>query len=91
MDLTFQLTGTNNEGTISEPDIVTITVIPVATPPSEEEPQTMYDIIKDIIKNPLDITNSVGSSHKIIDILTDSNCHNGRLAFDLIGDWKGNK
>jgi len=83
-DLTFQLTVTNNEDTTSEPDEVTITVNPVATPPPEEEPRTISDLIKGIILNPLDVTNSVDSANEIRDILTDNDRGNDQLVCDLI-------
>ncbi len=81
----FLIESPNEQGTINEPDKVIITVIPVATPPSKVDSQTIYDLTKDILKNPLGITNSVESSHKMIDVITDSNRDNDRIVCDLIG------
>ncbi len=86
--LTFQLTVTNEEGITSEPDEVIVTVSPLTTSHSPEEPQTIKGIIKNIIQNPLDITNSTESSNKIIDILRDGNSDNYQLACDPLDDTK---
>jgi hypothetical protein len=84
-NLTFQLTVTNEEGITSKPDEVTVTVSPIFTPfPPTEEPQTIRDIITDLIQNPLDITNSIESSNKIIEILTDSNSDNDQIVCGLL-------
>ena len=84
-DLAFQLTVTNEEGITSEPDEVVITVKPTtAPPPPNEEPKTIGDLIKGIIQNPLDITNSIDSANEIRDILTDNNRDNDKLACDLL-------
>jgi hypothetical protein len=92
INLTFQLTVSKEEGTTSEPDRMTVTVSPVTTtPPPPEHPQTIYDIIKNIVKNLLDTTNSVESSHKIIDILTDGNRDNDQIACDLLVDIESNQ
>jgi hypothetical protein len=64
-NLTFQLIVTNEEGLASEPDQVTDTVSPSSTSPPTEEPQTINDIIKELVKNPLDITNSIQLSKEI--------------------------
>ncbi len=85
-NLTFQLTVSNEEGSTSEPDRVSVTVSPDLTSPPSEEPQTIYDIIKNIVKNPIDIANSVESSHRIIDILTDGNRDNDQTVCELLGD-----
>jgi len=84
-DLTFQLTVTNEKGTTSKPDDVTITVKPIsAPPPPYEEPKTISDLIKSIIHNPLNITNSINSANEIRDILTDDNPDNDQIVCDLI-------
>jgi hypothetical protein len=83
--ITFQLTVTNEEGITSEPDKVVVTVSPVFAPPPSEDPQTIRDIIIDLIQNPLDITNSIESSNKIIEILTDGNSDNDQLVCELLG------
>ena len=82
-DLTFQLTVTNEEGTVSEPDEVIITINPISQPPPEE-PRTIGDLIKGIIKNPLDMTNSIDSANQIRDILTDDNPDNDQIVCDLL-------
>ena len=70
----------------SEPDEVTVTVNPLATPPSPEEegPRTISNIIRGIIQNPLDVTNSIDSANEICNILTDNDRYNDRLVCDLI-------
>ena len=77
-------TVTSNEEIKSEPDEVVITVDPVQSPPPEEEPKTVSDLIKGIIQNPLDVTNSIDSANEIRDILTDDNRDNDQLVCDLI-------
>ena len=88
MNLTFQLIITNEEGITSKPDEVTITVSPISTSPPTEEPQTINDIITYLVKNPLDITNSMELSKEILHILTDSDRNNDQIACDLLGDIK---
>ena len=61
-----------------------ITVNPVSTNPPEEEPRTIQDIIKSIIQNPLDITNSLDSANEIKDILTDNNRDNDQTSCNLL-------
>jgi hypothetical protein len=51
--------------------------------------QTINDIIKDIVRKPLGITNSIQLSKDIIDILTDGDCYNDKIAYDLLGEIKG--
>jgi hypothetical protein len=63
---------------------VTITVIPLATPVSEEDLQSIRDIITDLITNLLDFANSIKSSNKIIDILTDNNSDNDQLVCEFL-------
>ena len=82
--LTFQLTVTSNEEIKSEPDEVVITVVPVQSPPPEEEPKTVSDLFKGIIQNPLNVTNSIDSANEIRNILTDNNRDNDQIACDLI-------
>lgn len=87
VDFVFQLTVTNEQGITSEPDEVIVTVIPSPPPPpTTEEPQTIKDIIKNIIENPLDITNSTMSSQKIIDMLKEGNPDNYYIACELLRD-----
>jgi YVTN family beta-propeller protein len=84
-DLTFKLTVSNEDGTTSEPDEVKITVNPIANPPPvEEEPRTISDIIRGIIQNPLDITNSIDSAKEIRDVLTDNDRDNDQLVCNLV-------
>jgi hypothetical protein len=85
-NLIFQLVVTKEERESSEPDEVTITVNPVTTPPPppNEEPRTIGDIIKGIIQNPLDVTNSIDSANEIRDILSDNNRDNDQIVCDLI-------
>ena len=63
---------------------MTITVTPNATSPPGEEPRTIGDLIKGILQNPLDITNSIDSANEVRDILTDNNRDNDQLVCDLI-------
>ena len=54
IDPTFQLTVYNEAGTTSKPDYVTVTFDPiliVPPPPSNEDPQTVYGIIKENINS----------------------------------------
>jgi YVTN family beta-propeller protein len=81
--LTFQLTVTNEEGIASEPDEVAITINPISQPPSEE-PRTIDDLLKSIIQNPFDITNSIDSANEIREILTDNNPNNDQNICGLI-------
>ena len=55
---------------------------PILTSPAEE-PQTINDIVIDLAKNPLDITNSIELSNEISHILTDSERDNNQIACDL--------
>jgi hypothetical protein len=88
------LTVTNEEGITSEPDEVIITVNPVPIPPPPEpEPRTINDIIKGIIQNPLNVTNSIDSANEIRNILTDNNRDNDQIVCDLIdseGEYTSN-
>ena len=84
-NLTFQLTVTNEDGTTSEVGEMNVKVNPISTyPPPNEEPQTIKDLIKDLLKNPLDVSNSIDLSNKIINILTDSNSNNDQMACKLL-------
>jgi hypothetical protein len=77
----------NEQGIFSEPDEVIVTVIPSPLqPPTTEEPQRIKDMIKNIIQNPLDVTNSIASSQKIIDILTEGNPDNYDIVCDLLNN-----
>lgn len=82
--LEFELTVTNYQGESSEPDEVTITINPISSSPPEEQPRTIGDIIKGIIQNPLDITNSIDSTNEIRDIQTDDNQDNDQLAYEFL-------
>jgi YVTN family beta-propeller protein len=67
----------------------TISVIGPSTteppqPPEEEAPRTIGDLIRGMIQNPLDITNSIDSANQIRDILTDNDRDNDHLVCDLI-------
>jgi YVTN family beta-propeller protein len=85
IDLIFQLVVTNEEGISSEADEVIITVNPIFTPPPpQEESRTIGHIIKGMIQNPLNVTNSIDSANEIRDILTDDNNDNDQLVCDLI-------
>jgi hypothetical protein len=84
MDLTFRLTVTNEEGMINEPDEMHMTVRPVSTSPPNEGPLTLEDLMRELIKNPLDITNSIDLSDKILDILTDNNSDNDQLVCEYL-------
>ena len=82
-DLTFELTVTNEQGITSEPDTVVITINPITVPPPEQ-PRTIGDLVKGIIQNPLNVTNSIDSANEIKDILTDGNEANDQLVCHLI-------
>ena len=64
---------------------VTITRVS-APPPPTDEPQTIHDTIKNIIMNLLDITDSIESFQKIVEILTDNIQTNDQIACDLLID-----
>ena len=49
-----------------------------------EEPLTIRDLIKGIIQNPPDITNSIDSANDIIGILTDDNRDNDQIICNLV-------
>ena len=71
-EITFSLVVTNEEGITSEPDEVKITVYPTRSTISEEDnSKTINDSIKRIIKNPLNVSNSIDSANKIRDVLPD--------------------
>jgi len=89
-DVTFQLTVSNEEGIASELDEVIITIKPIIlSPPPNEEPKTIGDLLKSIIQDPLDVTNSIESANEIRDILTDNNRDNDQLVCDLIDSEDG--
>ncbi len=70
---------------------MTVTVVPIPAthpPPPPEEPQTIKDIIKDIVKNPSDITNSILLSKKIIDIIAGPDRNYAWSVGDLLGEIK---
>lgn len=83
-DIIFQLTVTNGEDTTSEPDEVTITISPITPPPTHEEPETIGDVLENILQNPLNIINSIDSVNQIKDILTDNNRGNDQFACKLL-------
>ena len=62
---------------------------PILTSPAEE-PQTINDFVIDLVKNPLDITNSIELSNEISHILTDSERDNNQIACDLGGEQINN-
>ena len=67
----FTLIVTNEQGTASEPDEVKITVNPTRSIISEDDAsRTLSDEITGIIKNPLNITNSIDSADRLRDVLT---------------------
>jgi hypothetical protein len=59
-------------------------LISVIKPTSISEFKMITDIIKGIIQNPLDVTNSIDSANEIRDILTDDNRDNDQIVCDLI-------
>jgi hypothetical protein len=69
------LIATNEEGTASEPDEVRITVNSTQSTPSEEadDSKTINGEITGILKNPLNITNSIGTADRLRDTLTGTN------------------
>jgi hypothetical protein len=46
--------------------------------------RTIGELSKNILQNPLDVTNSVDSANEIKDILTDNNRANDQIVCDLI-------
>ena len=59
--------------------------------PPTEDPQKNKDIIKDVVKNPLDIANSFQVFKEIIDILSDLVRNNAWSVGDLLDDINTNK
>lgn len=51
---------------------------------SPNQPMTISDLIKGIIQNPLNVTNSIDSANEIRDILTDDNRDNDQLACEFL-------
>ncbi len=66
---------------------MTVTINPISTTPPTE-PRTINEIIKDLLKNPLDITNPIQLSREIIDILADNDRNNDQVACDLLMEIK---
>ena len=70
-DIIFTLIVTNEQGTASEPNEVKITVNPTRSILSEDDAsRTLSDEITGIIKNPLNITDSIDSADRLRDVLT---------------------
>lgn len=88
-NLTFQLVVTNEYDIESDPDYVTITIKPLSgpqeppDPPGDDGNRSLNEILDSIIQNPLNITNSLGSSKEIINILTDSDSKNDQVVCDM--------
>ena len=61
-----------------------VSIIKKVFVPSEEQPTRIGDLIKGIIQNPLDVTNSIESANEITDILTDNNLVNDQLVCNII-------
>ena len=59
--------------------------------PPTEDPQKNKDIIKDVVKNPLDIANSIQVFKEIIDTLSDLVRKNAWSVGDLLDDINTNK
>ena len=73
-NIVFSLVVINDEGVRSEPDEVKITVNPTRFTTSEDdESRTLSDEITGILKNPLNITNSIGTADRLRDILRTDN------------------
>lgn len=73
-NIVFELAVINDEGVRSEPDKVEITVNPTRSTTSEgDESRILGDEITGILKNPLNMTNSIDSADKLRDILTNNN------------------
>jgi YVTN family beta-propeller protein len=73
-EITFSLLVTDEEGNTSEPDEVKITVNPLRLNTSEnDESRTLGDEITGILRNPLNVTNSIDSADRLRDILSDNN------------------
>jgi YVTN family beta-propeller protein len=49
-----------------------------------DPPKYLSELIKNIVKNPLDITNSIKSANEIVNILTDNDRGNDNIACDLL-------
>jgi hypothetical protein len=89
VNLKFQLTVTSKDVTRNKADEINVPVNPISTyPHPNEEPPTIKDLIKDLLKNPLHNFNSIDLSNKIIDILTDSNSNNDKMTCELLDGVK---
>ncbi|MGD9672557.1 MAG: PKD domain-containing protein [Candidatus Nitrosocosmicus sp.] len=83
--IVFEFIVTNKEGVISAPDDLITTVNPIATPPPvEEQPRTIGNLIKSIIQNPLDVTNSIEAANEIENIITGGDRNNDHEACSLL-------
>jgi hypothetical protein len=54
-------------------------------PPPTEEPRTLDDMIGDLLRNQLNMTNSIESVNEIVELLTDNDLGNDKLACNLLG------
>jgi YVTN family beta-propeller protein len=80
----FKVRAVDAEGNVDPHDDAFIwTVLDLPGPP-DEEPKTIGDLIKGIIQNPLDVTNSIESANEIKDILTDGNPDNDQRACNIL-------
>jgi hypothetical protein len=77
-EITFSLVITDEEGATSDADDVKITVNPVQSTTSEkdDESRNLVDEISGILKNPLNITNSIDPADRLRDILTENTQNN---------------
>lgn len=71
-DVTFRFVVTDDEGTVSEPDQVKITVNPTRPTTSQDvdDSRTMSDEIMGIINNSLNIANSIVTADRLSDYLS---------------------
>ncbi len=74
----------NNNIYVSNSRSNDVSVIQTVIPAPEEKSKTVSDLIKGIIQNPLDITNSINSANQIRDILIDDNRDNDQIVCNLI-------
>ena len=74
----------NNNIYVANSHSNTVSVISTTVSSQPEIPKSIQHLINSIIKNPLDVTNSIDSTNEIRDILTDNNRDNDQIVCDLI-------
>jgi YVTN family beta-propeller protein len=74
----------NNDIYVANSNSNTVSVISTTVSSQPEIIESIQHLINSIIKNPLDVTNSIDSANEIRDILTDNNRDNDQIVCSLI-------